>query len=73
MTKNQKLENEKFFKQLISCSKFWLWLDKSESFLIDGGKISPTTERGEKLVKKIISSDFYNSYFIPFNDNNGGV
>ncbi len=65
MTKNQKIQNEKFFKNIILCSKWWIYPDALESYLItDDKKIQPETMRGYQIIKKLVRKEFFEQYVI---------
>lgn len=67
MTSYQKTQNELFIQQIIKYSTIWVWIDKSERYVVKGGKLRPTSKRGEKEIKKIVSDEFFKNRIISLN------
>jgi hypothetical protein len=67
MTSYQKKQNELFIQQIIQYSTIWVWTDKLEKYEVKNGKLKPTSKRGEKEIKKIVSDEFFKNRIISLN------
>lgn len=66
LTESQIKENEQFFTNILdSLNEYgvWIWKDKSLIYKKVGNKLTANSE-DLKQIKNIVSSNFFNNYFV---------
>jgi len=62
MTDVQKIQNEKFFMQIMSMSKSWVWADLGHRFEIVDGKLIAPNSKAKKAIREIVRRSFFEKF-----------
>ncbi|MCW5520187.1 hypothetical protein J1N09_10085 [Aureitalea sp. L0-47] len=57
-TEQEKQENDRFFKQVISFSKMYFYPLIGEYYKIEGHKMYPETQKGKRTIQEITTLEF---------------